>query len=231
MVDLTSIRACVFDLFHTLVSFEVANTPGQKVSEILGVDKDRWWRIWTTDSEDYLLGRKQLSEILPVKARLVNPAVTEEQIQQAVATRPRLFCHLLTSIEPETMAGLHRLTDLGLLLGLVSNCGYDEIACWEQSPLADIFPTPIFSCHVGLRKPDPSIYHLAASRLGVATNTCLFIGDGGSDEFIGARKAGMVPVLLTRHLQVMAPHRIPLVREQAEFVLATVNELALLLGA
>jgi len=126
--DLTRVRAVLFDLFHTLVSLEVSQPPGLSISAILGVDRDKWWRVWTGDSDDYLLGRTGLERMLPARARVANPAVTDEQIRQALTARPARFRHVLTHVEPETLAGLARLRAMDRRLGLVSNCGQDEIA-------------------------------------------------------------------------------------------------------
>jgi len=87
----------------------------------------------------------------------------------------------------------------------------------------------VFSCEVGLAKPDPAIYHLAAARLGVEPAECLFVGDGGSDELSGAGAAAMTPVLLTRHLEVMAPQRITPALRQAALRVRTVLDLCALL--
>ena len=54
----------------------------------------------------------------------------------------------------------------------------------------------VFSCTEGLRKPDLAIYELAASRLGVDTSDCVFVGDGADGELDGASAAGMHAVLL-----------------------------------
>lgn len=226
--DLTHARAVLFDLFHTLVSLEVSQPPGPSVSTILGVDRDTWWRAWSESSDDYVLGRTVLEGTLPARARVANPAVTGEQIRQALLARPDRFRHVLTHVEPETLAGLTQLRTQNRRLGLVSNCGKDEIASWPDSPLAPCFDTVVFSCDVGLAKPDPAIYRLAATRLGVEPAECLFVGDGGSDELVGARAAGMTPVLLTRHLEVLGPQRIAPAARQAAFRVRTVLDLCAL---
>lgn len=230
MTNLTQIRAVLFDLFHTLVSVEIARSPGPTVPEVLGVDRETWWRAWMEDSDRYALGHAPLEEILPVKARIANPAVTEEQIRQVLLTRPARFRHALINVEPETLAGLSRLRSAGLKLGLVSNCGPDEIAAWPESPLSGLLHTAVFSCVVGLMKPDPRIYLLAAAQLQVEPSACLFVGDGASNELTGARNAGMTPVLLTRHIEVIAPHRISPAEVQAALRVATVSALADLLA-
>jgi putative hydrolase of the HAD superfamily len=40
----------------------------------------------------------------------------------------------------------------------------------------------VFSCDVGLAKPDPAIYRVAADRLGADPTDCVFIGGGADDD-------------------------------------------------
>ncbi len=54
----------------------------------------------------------------------------------------------------------------------------------------------VFSCEVGLKKPDPRIYQLVAKQLAVKPESCLYIGDGSSNELSGATAVGMHPVLI-----------------------------------
>ncbi|HEX5627201.1 MAG TPA: HAD family hydrolase, partial [Actinomycetota bacterium] len=54
----------------------------------------------------------------------------------------------------------------------------------------------VFSCDVGLRKPDPEIYLLAAERLDVRPGGCLYVGDGSYHELSGAAAVGMRPLLI-----------------------------------
>jgi len=53
----------------------------------------------------------------------------------------------------------------------------------------------IFSCDVGLRKPDPQIYKLAMTKLGCEAEECLFIDDKQRNTD-GAQKVGMKTIVL-----------------------------------
>ena len=59
-----------------------------------------------------------------------------------------------------------------------------------------LLESPVFSCSVGLKKPDPRIYAAACRKLNVEPADCLYVGDGSDLELTGALKAGMTPVLL-----------------------------------
>ncbi len=230
MLQREKIRALIFDLFHTLTSLEVSAAPGPGTPAILGIDPELWYQHWLTDPDDYVLGLAPVELALRRIARRLNPAVTEDRIQTALNVRHKRFRHALTNIEPETLNGLVKLRNLGFKLGLISNCGIDEIAGWDDSPLAPLFQTAIFSCNVRLKKPDPAIYLLAANNLSVRPDECLYIGNGGSDELNGARCAGMTPVLITRHLEAINPKRIMDVIGDARIIIRTVNDLFLILG-
>lgn len=54
----------------------------------------------------------------------------------------------------------------------------------------DFFDARVFSCDENLAKPDPAIYALTASRLGLAPQNCLMVDDK-AENVAGARAAGM----------------------------------------
>ena len=58
------------------------------------------------------------------------------------------------------------------------------------------FDATVFSCDVGVSKPDPRIYEIACEQLEVEPADCLFVGDGANDELPGAERAGMTAVQL-----------------------------------
>ncbi|MGQ9708244.1 MAG: HAD family hydrolase [bacterium] len=225
-----SIRAVIFDLFHTLTSLEVACAPGAHTADILRIDREVWNRHWLSDPPDYCLGLVPVEIPIARLARQLNPDVTEKQITEALSVRHQRFRHALVNIETGTLDGLNRLRALGYKLGLISNCGADEIAHWQESPLASLFDTVLFSCYVKLKKPDPAIYRLAAKNLDVRTAECLYVGNGGSNELKGAQDAGMMPVLLTYHLELIKPERILNVLPDARVIIRTVKDLLLLLN-
>lgn len=77
-------------------------------------------------------------------------------------------------------------------------CSEDLPLIWEQTPLAQVIDVAVFSSSVGLRKPDPRIYRLACARLGIESETAIFVGDGANDELAGAERVGMRSILIHR---------------------------------
>ncbi len=100
-----------------------------------------------------------------------------------------------------------------------------EVAPWRDSPLAGLFDAEIFSCAVGCVKPEPAIFEQCLLKLGLTGAECLYVGDGGSDELVGARAAGMSPVFLSGVMAELWPERIPERLAQCDHHVTRVPEL------
>jgi epoxide hydrolase-like predicted phosphatase len=80
----------------------------------------------------------------------------------------------------------------GVVTGLLSNSwGTDT---YPRGALDEHFDTLVISGEVGLRKPDPAIYHLACERIGRAPEQCVFVDDLSRNVEV-ARELGMFAVL------------------------------------
>ncbi len=91
---------------------------------------------------------------------------------------------------PGAVDALRVLRARGLRLGLLSNAHERDVRHWGASPLAEWFDAAVFSCFAGVMKPDPAAYRSVLGELGVPAPDAVFVGDGNSGEFAGARTAG-----------------------------------------
>lgn len=192
-------QAVVFDLFGTLIE-NFATEPYRVCLEdmagILGVPGEDFARAWVDTYGERTLGKHPtLALSIRVLCQGLGREVEEEVVERAVERRMVLT---RAQIVPrrDAVATLEELRRRGYGVGLVSDCSPDIPEVWPQTPLAPLVDVSIFSCSVGLRKPDPRIFLLACERLGAAAGACLFVGDGGSDELAGAAAVGMQPVLI-----------------------------------
>ena len=80
----------------------------------------------------------------------------------------------------------------GFKTGLLSN-SWGNRESYEFEHFDTLFDAVVISGEVGLRKPDPEIYALAARDLGVAPEQCVFVDDIATN-IRGAVAAGMVGV-------------------------------------
>ncbi len=60
-----------------------------------------------------------------------------------------------------------------------------------RTPFARCFGTIVVSLEVGFGKPDPRVFEIAVSRLGVAKDDAVMVGDSLVCDIGGARRAGL----------------------------------------
>ncbi len=80
----------------------------------------------------------------------------------------------------------------GYKLGIIANTITEtEIPDWMAADgVKDYFKVVILSSKVGLRKPNPEIYWLAARLMGVEPGKCAYLGDNPIRDEEGTRAAG-----------------------------------------
>jgi putative hydrolase of the HAD superfamily len=99
---------------------------------------------------------------------------------------------------------VRRARAAGIPTGLLSNSlgggGYDVYTGYDLPALFDVI---VISHEVGLRKPEQPIFQLAADRLGVAPQDCVFVDDTFANVR-AARAMGMAAVHFTGEAEQLA---------------------------
>jgi putative hydrolase of the HAD superfamily len=147
--------------------------------------------------------------VLATLARTIDPDISHELVREAAEHRQRRFDYALVQARDDVLEVLTKLKQQGVKLALVSNASTAEVAAWPDSPLSQLIDRAFFSCECGLKKPDSNIYQHAMENMATDEARSLFVGDGGSDEFLGAHQVGLKTVHTT---QFSAPHRVEKVR-------------------
>jgi putative hydrolase of the HAD superfamily len=211
------LRGVIFDLFHTLTAVESEWSGLPWTADVLGMERSVWNEALLQRSRWRLTGEVQGPlEIVRAVAHAIDPAISDEVVARATALRQERFRGALANIPSENLGLLVELRKRGFRLGLLSNADAAEIATWSGSPLAGHFDVEVFSCRVGLVKPEPAIYLECLSRLGLRAGECMFVGDGGSNEFLGARQVGIYSVFFSGVMQELWPERMPGLAEAAD---------------
>ena len=102
------------------------------------------------------------------------------------------------AIRRDTKPSLSKLKEMGILMGVVSNHHNSEALIDHLSALGilDFFQPVVASCEAGWRKPDPRIFRLCLSRMGVSPEEAIFVGDLLDFDILGAKGVGMHSVLI-----------------------------------
>jgi putative hydrolase of the HAD superfamily len=119
----------------------------------------------------------------------------------AAAVRKALVTHndaarLWGRAEAGTAAVLDRLHARGYILGVVSNSNGRVEEMLRNAGLRAHVDFVIDSARVGCEKPDPRIFEIACARAGVVAAEAVHVGDVYEIDVVGARRAGITPVLL-----------------------------------
>lgn len=169
---------------------------------------------WCEDDEiDLAAFRRALGEWLGPSyshEAATNPMHALERGEIAIPDFERELARRLTThdgrpVEPEGLLGrmfagfgkqqpmfdvVRRLRGEGVRTALLSNSwGMD----YPREEWDEIFDAVVISGEVGMRKPEPAIYRLAAERLGVDASECVFVDDLGTNVK-GAVALGMVGI-------------------------------------
>lgn len=193
------ISAVIFDMYGTLTpSRPQAYWDAQKAvcAEPLGIPAEAWVAaLDATWTERLVGGLGSVHETFRKVAADLGFSPSEEQLAAAVAARLAAYRDV-AELRPDALPTLRALRADGLKIALVSDCTAELPALWAQFEFAPLFDATVFSSSEGAAKPAPRLFRTAAERLDVATESCLYVGDGGGGELAGAAGVGMHPVML-----------------------------------
>jgi putative hydrolase of the HAD superfamily len=203
-------KAIIFDLFGTLVdsySVQGYNRYLTEMAAALELPEENFSKLWRDTIYERGIGIfKTTEESIRYICNKLKASVSEENIEKCNQIR---LGNTRKALTPKNGAVdiLKRLRRLGYKIGLITNCSADVPLLWKETEFSHLFDVTIFSASVGLKKPDAQIYNLACEQLGVGPNTCLYIGDGDSNELGGASQLGMDAVMI-RDPNELDPYRI-----------------------
>ena len=188
-------KAVIFDLFETLVTEwgHKKYTKNELCSD-LGIARSEFDLYWDEREEERYTGALTFEESIEYVCercgKCADKSVIHNIIDKRVKTKSVCFDHII----PEVFEMLSYLKSNGLKTAIISNCSSEEVTVLKDSALYTSFDEVILSYEVNKKKPDPCIYIEAAQRLGLEPADCIFVGDGGSNELIGAKNVGMTAV-------------------------------------
>ena len=134
-------------------------------------------------------GYRQLLElgVTPARAIELSPVVYQYMTD---SYRPKDF------IPEGLVETLGILKNQGYLLGVLSNRSESFSDYLAEQGLADFFSLAIYAKEAGAFKPDPAVFYYLLEKAGVSAENSIYVGDNYFADVVGARQAGLSPVLL-----------------------------------
>jgi len=189
------IRAVLFDLDGTLYDRDAAMIElahDQFIAfrdRMPGVDERRFFnRFLALDDHGYT-SRSDLYLRLADELGLDNTLAVdlEQHFWEAYARR--------CEVSPDTWTTLRTLRSSGKKLGVITNGQTTwQLRKMEGLGLGDFFDVVLVSEAVGIKKPDPRIFHHGVEQCGVAPDEAMFVGDHPEIDVEGAKAAGLAAV-------------------------------------
>ncbi len=159
----------------------------ENMLQILGRDDDGFQEVYQGKRESYDAG--QITAVEYWKHVLQHYGLVERDvdmdrlIREDVKSWTELNESMLDFIW-ESRALIHKLA-------IISNMTWDTLAYMQTNyRWLELFDEMVFSCEIGINKPDRRIYEICSARLGLAPAECLFVDDSLANVE-GARRAGM----------------------------------------
>jgi len=202
------LEAVIFDLDDTLhddtatyhgaasrVAHEVARESGIVAQRLLDAYIAQAERFWSTlDTPTLSVNLVDLRTTM-WRAALVETGLDDSALAVRCADAYNTHRRDLLELWPGALDLLQRLRADGYKLALITN-GFSETHREKLTilQLDDAFDEVFIADEVGMIKPDPRLFRLAAERLGVAPEACAMVGDRFDRDVRGGASVGMFTV-------------------------------------
>jgi HAD superfamily hydrolase (TIGR01549 family) len=135
------------------------------------------------------------SKIIVAELKIeVSPVVHKEIRERIKKTLAEATYVLYEDVLPTVKS----LKEKGYILGLVTNLREDINIYIRKLCLEPYLQFAVTSEQVGFPKPDPRIFQAALEKAGVEGKEAVFVGDQYRIDVVGARGAGIQPILIDR---------------------------------
>lgn len=207
------IKAVFFDFFNTLVYFDpprekhYADTAAefgvrispQAVAAALP-EADAWWR--SENSRSPIKDREQAGKFDAYRGyglRILKDAENTVSPDQALQMLAKAFA-LGFNLEnfADSLPALQALKVKNIQTGVISNIGEQIDSYLDKAGFTGYITHKVTSFEAGYDKPQPQIFQLALKKAGVTAAEALFVGDQYDLDVLGARSAGIKPILINR---------------------------------
>ena len=224
--DFQNIEVCVFDAYGTL--FDV-HSPTAKAATSMGGKAGAVSELWRRNQLEYTW----LRSLMPASADFWQ--VTGDGLDYALeangiddeALRERLMeLYLALDAYPDVRPALEALRAQGLRTGILSNGNRRMLdAAVESAGLSGLLDASLSADDVGVYKPDPKVYRMAANRFGIEDRSRICFVSSNAWDASGAAGFGFSVAWMNRF--GMARERLP---GTIKSVIGGLDELPPLLG-
>ena len=213
MIQPNGIKGIFFDLDGTLrhsipsggdVFTDYVITLGLQVNEQARLRAMRWEHLYWADSVDLrddLLAHSFDTEKFWIEYSRRRLLALGASPVQAVEFAPTTSLHMGEFYRPESIIPddvrrvLPQLKEAGYILGVISNRDKPIQDLLHEHSISEFFDFSLAAGEVNIFKPEPGIFEHALRRVNLSPMEVIYVGDNYYADVVGARRAGLRPVL------------------------------------
>ena len=186
------IKAVLFD-FGGVLSLPPVDSHMEKLRRLCGLDRVVFEREYRTQRGDYdrgaIDGSQYWSRVMRAGGKAPTAHLVRSLVEEDTAAQTR--------INDSVLAWALELKEAGMRTGILSNMPRDILAKIEDRfGWVDRIEVRIFSCDLGVTKPEAQIYRTCLDALGLEGANVLFLDDS-PQNVDGAVRAGIRAVLFS----------------------------------
>ncbi|WP_297435207.1 TIGR02253 family HAD-type hydrolase [Thermococcus sp.] len=201
-------KAIFFDFVGTLITKAGENVTHQNivrnVLERAGRDDLDVIKVWEEYEAETSSAFRELAGGPYMRIRDVDTRAMQRVGERYGFEVPRDFWEISVSmherygeLSPDAVETLKGLREMGLHVGVITDSDDDYIERHLKGlGIYGLFDSVTTSEDAGYYKPHPGPFRLALERAGVSPGESLYVGDNPAKDCVGARKVGMLSVLL-----------------------------------
>ena len=213
MIQPYDIKAIFFDLDGTLrhsvpsggeVFTDYAITLGLAVDDEARLRALRWENLYwasSVDLRDDLLAHAGETENFWIeysRRRLIALGASPQWAREFAG---KASVHMGEFYRPESIVpedvrrALPQLKQAGYILGVISNRDKPFLDVLQEHGIDQFFDFLLAAGEVNVFKPEPGVFEHALQRLNLSPNAVIYVGDNYYADVVGARRAGLQPIL------------------------------------
>ena len=213
MIQPNGIKAVFFDLDGTLrhsvpsggeVFTDYVITLGLRVNEESRLRALRWEHLYWANSEDLrddLLAHSFDTERFWIeysRRRLIALGASPQWAREYAA---KTSVHMGEFYKPESIIpedvrrALPQLKEAGYILGVISNRDKPFQDVLQDHGISEFFDFSLAAGEINIFKPEPGVFEHALQQVNVAPKETVYVGDNYYADVVGARRAGLQPIL------------------------------------
>jgi putative hydrolase of the HAD superfamily len=170
-----AVKACLIDVYDTILSSSYAERAVQ-LAQVSGVPLEHWSAAWLGLSRARDEGAATMAQAFSATLTACGVDPDPALVDRLVALDRELITSR-TAVYPDTVPFLEAVRADGIRVALVSNCAPNTRPMLAAKGLLDLADAAILSCEAGVAKPDPGIYQIALTELGVLAAEAVFLDD------------------------------------------------------